>query len=32
MVLWRKPLFYRLIVDGTQITHIEGGGVGARGH
>ena len=24
MVLWRKSLLHRLVVDGTQITHIEG--------
>ena len=30
IVLWRKPLLHRLVVDGTQIAHIEGGGVGAQ--
>ena len=30
MILWRKSLLHRLIVDGTQITHIERGGVGAQ--
>ena len=30
MVLWRKSLLHRLVVDGTQITHIERGGVGAQ--
>ena len=30
MVLWRKSLFHRLIVDGAQVAHIERGGVGAK--
>ena len=30
LVLWRKSLLHRLVVDGTQVTHIEGGGVGAQ--
>ena len=30
MVLWRKSLLHRLIVDGTQVAHIERGGVGAQ--
>ena len=30
MILWRKPLLHRLVVDGTQVAHIERGGVGAQ--